>query len=92
MRPFQSTFHLSRSDQPSRDAWLGARQVASDDSCSADIYITRADYAEKGGDYLREHRWGNRFYATPAPIVVVEPAAAAAAAVAASLTTSERDV
>lgn len=67
MRPFESTFSLGRAAEPSRDAWLGARQVAAEHS---DIYISREDYAEKGGDYLHEHRWSNAFFATPAPIVV----------------------
>lgn len=37
-----------------------------------ELYITRQDYAEQGGDFVREHRWGNRYFATPAPIVVVD--------------------
>lgn len=73
IRPFETSFQLNRAAEPRLDAWLGARQViteyGSGTNATENLYITRQDYAEKGGDYLREHRWSNAFYATPAPIV-----------------------
>ena len=30
-------------------------------------FVSRAEYFEMGGEYLKEHRWGNRFFPTPPP-------------------------
>lgn len=82
IRPFETTFQLNRATDPRLDAWLGARQVVNEYGTEAEsLYITRQEYAEKGGEYLREHRWGNAFYATPAPIADAAEVAVAANAV-----------
>ncbi|XP_074654369.1 actin-related protein 5-like [Tubulanus polymorphus] len=60
-RPYQSSFSIYTADNPVLDAWLGARKLA----CSPifkDCVITRADYQEKGGEYLKEHSRSNQFF------------------------------
>ena len=64
MRPFQSSFKVFLADDPSLDAWSGARQWAL--SPAFETYsVTQADYDEKGHDYLKEHFASNRYMPTP---------------------------
>ncbi|XP_060598270.1 actin-related protein 5-like [Ruditapes philippinarum] len=67
MRPFKSTFNVFTADDPSLDAWLGARQWITS-SGIGNVWITRAEYQEKGGDYLKEHIASNRYL--PHPVLV----------------------
>ena len=62
-RPFKSTFDLCLADDPSLDAWHGARSWA--ERHLASHSITRADYEEKGTGYLREHTAANHYAALP---------------------------
>lgn len=55
MRPFQSSFQVQLASNPVLDAWYGARDWALDHLDNEDVWITRKDYEEKGGGYLREH-------------------------------------
>ena len=45
------------------DAWMGAAKWANQDAGSqfAKSAVTRAEYAEMGGDYIKEHHIGNIF-------------------------------
>lgn len=67
MRPFQSTFNVFKAANPSLDAWLGARKWVMSPASSA-CWITRAEYEEKGGEYLKEHTASNRYI--PMPVLV----------------------
>ncbi|XP_053380397.1 actin-related protein 5-like [Mercenaria mercenaria] len=67
MRPFQSTFNVFTAENPSLDAWLGARQWVTS-SGVGDVWITRAEYLEKGGDYLKEHVASNHYL--PHPVLI----------------------
>jgi actin-related protein 5 len=49
---------LRRAKDPILDAWRGAAKwAATSDSRSA--FVTREEWLEKGGDYIREHNLGN---------------------------------
>lgn len=65
MRPFQSTFKVTRADDPILDAWRGAAKWGSNKDLFKDGAITKADYLERGGEYLKEHVASNRYYPTP---------------------------
>jgi actin-related protein 5 len=56
--PFQSSFTVTRAGDPLLDAWRGAAAWAASDSFSSQSF-TRADYQEKGSDYLAEHGASN---------------------------------
>lgn len=74
IRPFESTFKMRTTKKPSaQDAWHGARKLALDATQLKQMLTTKEDYDEMGGEYLREHRWGNSYHPTPAPIVVFDP-------------------
>ncbi|XP_030068923.1 actin-related protein 5 [Microcaecilia unicolor] len=55
MRPFKSTFQVNLASNPILDAWYGARDWALDYMNHEEGWITRKDYEEKGGEYLKEH-------------------------------------
>lgn len=61
IRPFGSQHHISVATLPSLDAWNGAKDLSSDTS----IAISKADYYEKGGEYLRSHRASNIYTKSP---------------------------
>lgn len=44
---------------PQLDAWYGAREFAVAEANFESLSLTRADYDEKGGEYLREHLTSN---------------------------------
>uniref|UniRef100_A0A8C0EXS8 Actin-related protein 5 n=1 Tax=Bubo bubo TaxID=30461 RepID=A0A8C0EXS8_BUBBB len=55
MRPFQSSFQVHLASSPVLDAWYGARDWAVEYMTREEGWITRKDYEEKGGEYLKEH-------------------------------------
>lgn len=59
MRPFQSSFQVQLASNPVLDAWYGARDWALDHLDDNEVWITRKEYEEKGGEYLKEHRASN---------------------------------
>ena len=62
------------------DAWLGARDfVASDAANEAQTFMTKQDYEEHGQGFFREHRFSNRYCATPEAVPKEEATAATAA-------------
>ncbi|CAJ1085582.1 actin-related protein 5 isoform X2 [Xyrichtys novacula] len=75
IRPFQSHFKVTMALQPSLDAWYGARDWAlvnppgGGGGASAEGWISRQDYEEKGGEYLSEHCASNVFI----PIKLTKP-------------------
>lgn len=54
-------------ENPSLDAWLGAKKWVTSSSVG-NVWITRQDYEEKGGQYLKEHAASNRYL--PHPVLV----------------------
>ena len=66
IRPFNSTFRVVTSSNPSLDAWRGAAgfvQSQPDLSC----FLSQEKYFECGEGYLEEHFYSNKFYPTPTP-------------------------
>uniref|UniRef100_A0A5F8HI82 Actin-related protein 5 n=1 Tax=Monodelphis domestica TaxID=13616 RepID=A0A5F8HI82_MONDO len=59
MRPFQSSFQVQVASNPVLDAWYGARDWALEHMNREEGWITRKDYEEKGGEYLKEHSASN---------------------------------
>ncbi|KAL2296830.1 hypothetical protein Nmel_014881 [Mimus melanotis] len=55
MRPFQSSFQVHLASSPVLDAWYGARDWALEYMNREEGWISRKDYEEKGGEYLKEH-------------------------------------
>lgn len=47
------------------DAWNGARQWVLDQDDLRSVSITKSDYEEYGGEYLKEHLASNRFIRSP---------------------------
>lgn len=68
IRPFQSKFHIRISKDPSLSAWNGACEFARQPNFKNDFLITKEDYTEKGGEYLKEHSASNVYCASPAPL------------------------
>ncbi|XP_017039867.1 actin-related protein 5 [Drosophila ficusphila] len=64
MRPFQSSFAIYESDEPTLSAWLGAC-VQTKEPNFGQTLTTRKDFQEKGNEFFREHRASNLFYPTP---------------------------
>lgn len=71
MRPFKSTFSVQTASEPILDAWMGARDFALGSSFS-DCCISRQEYLEKGGEYLKEHTASNLYCPSPLPLKIVE--------------------
>ncbi|XP_074068061.1 actin-related protein 5 isoform X2 [Macrotis lagotis] len=59
MRPFQSSFQVQIASNPVLDSWYGARDWALEHMNREEGWITRKDYEEKGGEYLKEHSASN---------------------------------
>lgn len=68
MRPFQTPHKVYIAESPTLDAWLGARDFAQQEDFHQ-FTTTKADYMEKGGEYLKEHSASNFYFPTPNPII-----------------------
>ncbi|XP_059052636.1 actin-related protein 5 [Achroia grisella] len=68
MRPFQSTHKVVTAANPSLDSWYGARDFAGSNEFE-NWCISKEEYYEMGGEYLKEHYASNIYYKSPAPIV-----------------------
>lgn len=49
------TLQVRLASNPVLDAWYGARDWALNHLSDDEAWITRKDYEEKGGEFLREH-------------------------------------
>jgi len=58
--PAESLLGIRKAKDPILDAWKGASQWANK-ADSRKSFITKEDYMEKGGEYLKEHNLGNAF-------------------------------
>ncbi|XP_063537225.1 actin-related protein 5 [Cydia strobilella] len=68
MRPFQSTHKVVTARNASLDAWYGARDFAGSNEFE-NWCVSKEDYYELGGEYLKEHHASNKYFKSPAPIV-----------------------
>ncbi|KAJ8015802.1 hypothetical protein DPEC_G00000130 [Dallia pectoralis] len=69
MRPFQSHFKVTMASRPAVDSWYGAREWALENSPNGEGWISRQEYEEKGGEYLKEHCASNFFV----PVKIAKP-------------------
>ncbi|KAJ1522011.1 hypothetical protein ONE63_002333 [Megalurothrips usitatus] len=76
IRPFQSYFHVSVSRDPSLSAWIGAREFSNQANFSSEFLVSKQDYIEKGGEFLKEHPSSNVYNLSPAPLSQVQAGAA----------------
>ena len=67
IRPFQSTFNVKIANDPSLDCWNGARKftTASGNNLTSNS-ITKEEYFELGGEYIKENCMSNCYSKTPA--------------------------
>lgn len=68
MRPFETKFNVHIANKPNLDAWYGARSWASSSELPS-VLVTRAEYDEKGGEYLKKHFAANSYFPTPEVVV-----------------------
>ncbi|XP_053099437.1 actin-related protein 5 [Hemicordylus capensis] len=78
IRPFQSSFQVHLASNPVLDAWYGARDWALEYMNREEGWITRKDYEEKGGEYLKEHCTSNIYVPIRLPKQTPRTAEAAA--------------
>lgn len=64
MRPFQSTFAVIIANDPSLDAWSGARKFATAGNVN-NFSISKKEYFELGGEYIKENCLSNKYFKTP---------------------------
>lgn len=57
--PAESVLGMRRAKDPVLDAWRGAARWVGDRKRSSPAFITREEFLEKGGEYLKEHNLGN---------------------------------
>ena len=56
--PVEIELGVRRAKDPILDAWKGAAKWASTKE-SRNTFVSKAEWAEKGGDYIKEHNLGN---------------------------------
>lgn len=61
IRPFGSPHRIYMANSADLDAWNGAKLLANDEAS----FIFRADYEEKGGEFLRTHFASNSYTKSP---------------------------
>ena len=66
MRPFRSTFKVTRAADPSQDAWRGASSAAAADT-NQQMFLSKQKYEECGEGYLEQHFYSNKYFPTPSP-------------------------
>ena len=64
MRPFQSKFKVTMSSDPVLGAWHGARKWALSPAHQT-FCVTRKEYEEMGGEYIKEYVASNRYFTSP---------------------------
>uniref|UniRef100_UPI00358F7DBC actin-related protein 5-like isoform X2 n=1 Tax=Myxine glutinosa TaxID=7769 RepID=UPI00358F7DBC len=67
IRPFKSSFNVMLAEDPVLNSWHGACDWATRNVENSRVWISRAEYLEKGGHYLKEHEASNMYI--PAPSV-----------------------
>ncbi|KAL5012354.1 hypothetical protein ScPMuIL_010905 [Solemya velum] len=67
MRPFQSTFGVYTAENPVIDSWYGAQKWSKSPQFAVHS-VSRAEYEEKGGEYLKASHISNWY--TPTPVLV----------------------
>lgn len=66
IRPFKSTFNVKIANDASLDAYNGARKFTTSGNNLNAHSITKEEYYELGGEYIKENCLSNYYYKTPA--------------------------
>lgn len=67
IRPFQTVYKVNAAKMVNLNAWHGAKDLANSSNFK-EYLITKNDYTEYGGEYLKEHYASNRYFPTPAAL------------------------
>lgn len=70
IRPFQTAYNVVLAKNLNLDAWHGAKDLTNSSNFK-EYLITKSEYSEYGGEYLKEHYASNRYF--PTPIALNEP-------------------
>lgn len=73
IRPFESTFQVKMAKDASLDSWFGARKFAENSENLRNYQVTRKDYDEFGGEYIKDSAVGNQYFKTPQFIPNTDP-------------------
>jgi actin-related protein 5 len=65
IRPFQSSFAVKIAADPSLGCWKGMKKFASSGSNVSSFSISKEEYYEQGGEYIKENALSNRYYKSP---------------------------
>ncbi|XP_034949594.1 actin-related protein 5 [Chelonus insularis] len=76
IRPFKSNFRISIAKNASLDSWYGARDFGLSGNLP-EYLVSRKEYEEKGGEYLKEHSASNIYTKSPDPLPLIQPTVAA---------------
>lgn len=68
IRPFQTAYNIVVANNVNLNAWHGAKDLANSNQFK-EFSITRNEYTEYGGEYLKEHYASNRYFATPTQLL-----------------------
>ena len=71
IRPFQSKFQVNKAKNTSLDAWYGARDFGLSGNLP-EYLVTREEYEEKGGEYLKVHSASNIYNPSPDPLPTLQ--------------------
>lgn len=64
IRPFQTVYNIVVAKDVNLSAWHGAKEFANSSSFN-EYLISKNDYLEYGGEYIKEHYASNRYFPTP---------------------------
>ncbi|XP_046989142.1 actin-related protein 5 isoform X1 [Schistocerca americana] len=65
--PFKSVVNVRVAVDPALDPWYGARDFAASELLK-EALVSRQDYEERGGEFLREHAASNPFFPSPTAV------------------------
>lgn len=71
IRPFQSKFQVNIAKNTRLDAWYGARDFGLSGNLT-EYLVSRKDYEEKGGEYLKVHSASNIYTPSPDPLPTMQ--------------------
>ncbi|XP_063984211.1 actin-related protein 5 [Diachasmimorpha longicaudata] len=71
IRPFATSFRISIAGNTALDAWYGARDFGLSDSLP-EYLVTRQEYEEMGGEYVKEHSASNLYFTSPEPLPTMQ--------------------
>ncbi|XP_015112505.1 actin-related protein 5 [Diachasma alloeum] len=71
IRPFGTSFRISIAENAALDPWYGARNFGLSDNLP-EFLVTRQEYEEMGGEYLKVHSASNLYFKSPDPLPTMQ--------------------